>query len=863
MFSAIRKTRALLLTLLLTTAAFAQPTNSTLMVRVVDQNGNLIPNFAARLRKERKVEREIVSDSAREAVFAKIAPGKYVLEIEAKGFKPRASEIEINAGANELTVVLEIAEIVENVNVEPSRQEQAIENGFSNFLTESQIAALPDDPREMEAELKRLAGGDNVIIRVDGFTGGRLPSKSQIASVRIVRSSYDAENHELGAIFVDVVTKVGSHRWDGSASFTFNDEALNARNAFSPGRFPEQNRNAFLFLSGPIRENKTDFSLLLYDNRDFRAQTIVAFLPSGAFHDSVSRRSRNSYLDLNVNHNLTKKLPVKIRYNFSDLDSENLGVGGFNLPERAFSIKNRVHELRFSTAGNFAKRFLNEFRFQYQNEFSMNAPQNDSTAIIVLDSFSRGGAGNLQKNSRQSFWLADNLLFGVEKHALKIGGALSVEKQTQTSALNQNGTFIFSNVQDFQNGRPAIFSQSPDRRRADASQIQADVFVQDDVRLAKSFVLSFGVRYEWQNNLRDFNNFSPRLAFSWSPDPEGKTTLRGGIGIFYQRLNTDALLAVASQDETQPGETIIFNPGFPNPLAGGAIQILPPSFLQKAFDLKNPEILHASFGVQRRISNASQVRFEYVYQKGTHQFRSRDLNAPLGGVRPKPNFGRIAQIESSAFFVRHALNIGYNGSLTRKISFMLDYTLANTISDSGGIFSLPGDNYNLRAERSAADNDQRHRLSGFLSWQIRKGLRVSAIYTARSPLPYTITTGRDDNRDAVFNDRPFGVGRNRERGAWRNQFDLSASYIFSFVTRKNNNSGKSFSIVTTAAESNSGFDMTDAEKRFSLRFFANVENLFNQTNLTSFVGVETSPFFRQATAAGQARKISLGVRFNF
>ena len=823
----------------------------------------MILNFAARLKKERKIEKEIVSDSAREAVFAKIAAGKYVLEIVAEGFKPQTSEIEIKPGANDLTVVLDVADIVENVNVEQSAQEKALENGFSNFLTDAQIAALPDDPREMEAELRKLAGGDNVVIRVDGFTGGRLPSKSQIASIRIVRSSYDAENHTLGVIFVDVVTKVGSRRWDGSASFTFNDESLNARNAFSQKRFPEQNRNAFLFLSGPIRENKTDFSFLLYDNRDFRAQNIVAFLPSGAFNDSVNSRSRSNFLDLNVNHNLTKKLPVKFRYNFSDLDSENLGVGGFNLPERAFAIKNRTHEFRFSTAGNFAKRFLNEFRFQYQNEFSLVSPQSDAAAIIVLDSFSRGGAGNLQKNSRQSFWLADNLLFGVEKHALKIGGELLFEKQTQTSALNQNGTFIFSNLQDFQNGRPSIFSQSLETRRAEASQIQTDVFVQDDVRIGKSFVLSFGVRYEWQNNLNDFNNFSPRVAFSWSPGAEGKTTFRGGIGIFYSRLETNTLLAISSQNETQPGETIILNPGFPNPLTGGAIQILPPSFLQKADDLENPEILHASFGVQRRISNSSQLRIEYVYQKGTHQFRSRDINAPFEGVRPNPNFGRIAQIESSAFFVRNAVNIGYSGRLTRKISFMLDYTLAQTLSDSGGIFSLPSDNYNLRAERAAADNDQRHRLSGFLSWQIRKGLRVNAIYTARSPMPYTITTGRDDNRDTSFNDRPFGVGRNSERGAWRNQFDLNASYIFSFLSRKNAGSGKSFSVVTTAAESSSGFDTTDPEKRFSLKFFANIENLFNQVNPTNFVGVETSPFFRQPTAAAQARKISLGVRFNF
>lgn len=866
MLSVIQKIRVLLFILSLSASAanLAAQTNATLTVKVADQNANTIPDFTARLKKDRKIASEAISEKAGKIVFSEIASGKYVLEIEAPGFQPHVSEIGVKSGVNELNVNLEIAAIVENVDVAPDVREKATEEAFSNFLTDEQIAALPDDPREMEAALKRLAGGgDNVVIRVDGFSGGRLPSKTQIASIRIVRSSYDAENHELGVIFVDVVTKVGSRSWSGSLSFVFNDESLNARNAFSARRFPEQSRDALLFLSGPIIQNKTDFSLLFSDDRDFRAQNINAFLPSGAYYDSVNSRTASTLADLHVNHNLTKTLPVKFRYNFSDDDAEDVGVGGFNLPDRAFALKNRSHEFRFSTSGNFAKKFLNEFRFQYKNETSDTVPQSDETAIIVLDSFARGGAGNLQKNSKQSFWLADNLLFGVKKHALKIGGTILIENEKQVSALNRNGTFIFSTLEDFASGRPSVFSQSSEERRAEARQAQIGVFVQDDFRIGKNLVLSFGLRYEWQNNLTDKNNFSPRAAFSWSPDPNGKTVFRGGVGIFYNWLDTRTLLAVLTQDEFQPGETIIFDPGFPNPFSAGASRVLPPSFVQKAADLKNPEIIHSSFGVQRRISGASRIRLEYIFQKGIHQFRSRDINAPLEGVRPNPNFGRIAQIESSAFFARNALNVGYSGNLTEKVSLTLDYVLSKTISDNGGALAFPSDNYDLRADRSVADYDRRHRFNAFMSWQVRKGLRLGAIYAARSPLPYTITTGRDDNRDAIFNDRPFGVGRNGERGSWHHQFDLNASYIFSFFDRKNKDSSKGFSMITTPAESNSGFDFTDPEKRFSLKFFVNAENLFNKTNLTNFVGVESSPFFRQATNAAQARKLKFGLRFNF
>lgn len=844
--------------------SFAQSPNSSLSLTVVDQQGNSVSNFSARLKYEQKTIGEADSRDRLEAVFTKIAAGLYTLEIAAEGFEQKIIEIEVKPGANELSVVLEIAGIVENVTVEQNRQEKAVDEGFSNFLTDEQIAALPDDPREMEAALKRLAGnGDNVIIRVDGFSGGRLPPKSKIAAIRIVRSSFDAEHHQLGAVFVDVVTKVGSRQFSGSVSFNFNDEALNARNPLAVSRFPQQDRNGLFFLSGPIVENKTDFSITVADSRNLQSQNVVAFLPDGEINKSVNGSTFGTFFNLQINHNLTKNLPIKLNYEFSTGGSEDVGVGGFDLPEKSFNLNNRSHDFRFSTVGNFAKKYLNEFRFQYKNEISDTTPNSSETAIIVLNSFNGGGAGNFQKSSTQSFRLADNLLFGIKQHALKIGGELSGEFARQESALNQNGTYIFTTLEDFELGRPQLFSQIPDLRIADLFQIRTGLFIQDDMRIGNGFVLSFGVRYELQNNLADNNNFSPRLAFSWSPFPSGKTTFRGGIGIFYNWIETSTLLAIKSQDENQPGEIIILNPAFPNPLLSGEHQILPPSFLLQAENLKNPENLLASFGFQHRFSNLHQLRVEYVFQKGIHQLRSRDINAPIDGIRPNVNFGRITQIESSAFFVRNAVNVGYNGNLFRNTSFTINYTLSKTVSDSDGIFSLPSDNYDLSADRSAANNDRRHRLSAFLSWQIIKGLRLSGAYNARSALPYTVTTGFDDNLDTTFNDRPIGFQRNTERGDWLNRFDLNISYIFSFLNRKNNDSGKAYTVVTTASETNSGFDFTDPEKRFSIKLFANIENIFNQTNLQNFIGVRTSPLFRQAITADEARKITLGLRFNF
>jgi hypothetical protein len=176
---------------------------------------------------------------------------------------------------------------------------------------------------------------------------------------------------------------------------------------------------------------------------------------------------------------------------------------------------------------------------------------------------------------------------------------------------------------------------------------------------------------------------------------------------------------------------------------------------------------------------------------------------------------------------------------------------------------LPNNNYDLKLDRSVSQNDQKHRVSAFLSWEIRKGIRLSGNYSIGSPLPYTITTGFDDNNDTSFNDRPFGVKRNSQRGTWKNQLDLSFSWAFSFINKKNQDDGKSFAVVTTSSETSSGFDFTDPKKRFSLKFFANAENILNSVNYNNFVGVQTSTFFGKPTSSDTSRRLNLGVRFNF
>ncbi len=84
----------------------------------------------------------------------------------------------------------------------------------------------------------------------------------------------------------------------------------------------------------------------------------------------------------------------------------------------------------------------------------------------------------------------------------------------------------------------------------------------------------------------------------------------------------------------------------------------------------------------------------------------------------------------------------------------VNYLLMKNTNEADSPFSLPSNNFNLRADRGPAANDFRHLISGFVSKRLPKGFAISTIFQATSALPYNITTGFDDNGDTVINDRP-------------------------------------------------------------------------------------------------------------
>jgi hypothetical protein len=856
---------------------FAQATDATLKVTVLDPNGAAVRDARVQLASDLLKPKTADTNRAGEARFSRLALGNYRVIVEAKGFEAQIVEtVAIHAGANTLEVKLNVARVTDELEVKQDPQEANTDmrgDAFSSVLTAEQLAMLPDDPEEFEEALRNMAG-PGARFRVNGFSGGKLPPKNQIREIRFRTNAFAAENHEFAHMMVDIYTKPGINNWHGSVNFGFRDESLNARNAFAPFRGAEQTRRYGLEFGGPLWRNHTSlfFNLDGFDSYD--TNTIVAALPTGNFYDLIRRPTRQLNLSTRIEHALGKTHTLRGEYQRNANRRENQGVGSFDLAERAFSTDTAEHIFRLGDSGAWGKKLFNEIRFQTTwREIGIESLSNAPT-IRVLDAFTSGGQQVTSKNKLRQMELTDNLdLSFFKKHTMRVGGTIEFGNYRSSELRNQAGTFTFASLADFQANRPLQYNLRRGAPTVDFNQYQFAWYAQDDWRVHKSFSLNFGLRHELQKNLGDKQNFAPRAGFAWSPFRNGKTTIRGGAGIFYDWFGNTTLEPILRVNGQNQNDLIVRNPGYPDPFSSGTATTLPPSVIRQDAALQMPTIIQSTIGVERELPKNFRMTTNYTFTRGSHQLRGSNLNQPLPGLgRPFPEQGNITQVASIANSFGHSLmiNAGWN-HMPKRIFVNVNYRLSKTTNETDSAFSLPVNSYDLRAERGAALNDIRHMVFGMASFPLFNALRIGTTFNYLSATPYNITTGFDNNGDAVINDRPLGLKRNSARGAGQFNLGTRLSWAFGFGKPKEQRGGQQMQVRIVRGDGDSdgglgampGAGMNLSNKRYKTEFYVQAANLLNNVNRVGFIGVQTSPFFGQAVAALPGRRIETGMRFSF
>jgi hypothetical protein len=304
--------------------------------------------------------------------------------------------------------------------------------------------------------------------------------------------------------------------------------------------------------------------------------------------------------------------------------------------------------------------------------------------------------------------MADIVSLTRGRHLVKAGFAIrELGRRNYADWSNRQGAF--SSVEDYLAGRPFSFTRQEGEAEVDLFMHDSGLFIQDDIRLGRKLSLGLGLRYDSQRYLADHNNFAPRLGLAWGLGRTQRTVIRGGAGIFYDRMGAGPPREVAQLDGRRLVRIVLADPGYPDPFSGaGAARALPSSVVRFARDLRSPYLAQYSVGVEQQVWAKTAVTLHYTGLRGVKAFRSRDLNAPAPPLwlRPDPGLAVVRQIESSARLASHGLDAGLRGDLSRLFNGGIRYALGRAYSDSGGIGWLPPNSLDLTGEWARADFDR-------------------------------------------------------------------------------------------------------------------------------------------------------------
>jgi len=798
---------------------------------------------------------EVSADSAGRFSFENILPGQYSLQATAENYE--TVEQAITVGSQPLAAIkikMRIS-IEDQVTISGSSVEPVVSPGRNADALKFDDDLFDELPISSQNILPVIAnflspaahGAQGISIVVDGAeSSGLSVPASAIKEARINRNPYAAEFRRPGKGRVEIKTKDGSRkRIRGGVALLARDSRFDARNPFAQER-PDAGRRVFeAYLSGPLSSNSASFFLSGERLINDESAIVNARTPAGPVIENIPTPERRSRWLGRLEYYLNNNHKLDARYDFNNEVERNRGVGGLNLRSQAIGAAERRHRFQISESAILSSNFINNLSLIFERQAERRGAPATGPAIVVNGAFTDGPSQTFWASRETALRFQDVATYPRGRHTLRFGAEARPRWIESSEGSNFGGAFGFSGLDQFAASSPFVFRINQGQMAVSFAQHEAAGFFQDETRLRPNFNLTLGLRYDWQSNAGDRNNFAPRLAIAYAPGDQ-KTVLRGGAGIFYDHLPESATRRASLFDGARIRELVISNPSFPDPFLAGQTQLPPPSVVRIAHDLQSPYLFQAGFSLERELWSKAEMIIEYQTLRGAHLLRSRNINAslPAPGQRPDPNFLNINQVESSASMRGAALSVTFKGNVGKRLKGMAQYMLSRTIDDTSGLFSLPANNHDLRPELGRSDFDQRHRFVYAGSLELPRKFWVGLLVTLASGKPFDISTGLDDNLDTVANDRPTGLTRNTGRGSGLALLDLRLTKLFS------------------APHPFKGLNQNKKESA-SLGVSIDAFNALNHTNPTDFVGAQSSPFFGRANSAASGRTIQLSLKYKF
>ena len=779
-----------------------------------------------------------------------------------------------------------------------------------------------------------------------------------IQEFQVLTSMYDAEFGRAAGAIVNAITKSGTNQFKGvifaegaSNKLTSADYFVRTRNLPKPTAV---RRDWGGVLGGPIVKNKAHFFVSLERQVDNPNRTrVFDTRPSLNFSIAEDRTDWNTLI--RFDHQITKNHTWAVRWlrewapqwytigtrqtlesyqDETDLDQTAVGTLTSVLGNARVNTVRVARTWEHWWHGNACSRAQGPISGRAGFVFKQEAASNQALCPPQLDyiSFLAQASTESQGPWDSNYQIEDDYSWFIPNkkgdHDMKFGFRYNYTELTRVSQVNSNGTFRFNTDLPFDALNPRTYPERFTIRTGTFNEFiknhTYEMFAQDKWRLSPQTTLSLGIRYDLEiipldesanplfkgdkNSPTDVNNFGPRIGFTHSLDAAGKSVVRAGYGIFYNRTILGAVDDTLEFGKFTDSNVVQFpaNAADPGPSAGRFPTdpyLVNGPFVNTALlrqqyplgqavrnngvvifdspDRQTPFAHQFTVGYVRELASSMALHADYVHSVNKDMFLARNLNPALRvdtsrtgaltrsdafGVLGEPYTQQVWLFENTGEATYNALNLSLEKRYANHWSGRVSYSLSKadgTGNDQADKNTYQvGTNLNLDAWRGPSTFDRRHILSLGGQTEIPKtgGITLSSTLRYMSGQPFTIY---DSSIDA---DRNGELIDPVPAGTYSGTAPLDAMKNVEYKGGRNGAIGPDYFQLDARA----GWRHRVAGQR-TLELFLDIYNITNRANFDNPVGANsdrrTPATFLVLTnlrgGGGFPRQALMGARFVF
>lgn len=924
----------------------AQSGTADLTGKVVDQQGGVLPGVLVVARNQDSgVFRQSTSAGNGTFQFTGLMPGVYHVEAELSGFnKYQRTDLRLEIGK---TVAVDITLTVGGLSEQVAVSAEAplvdtTSKEVGGFVATRELIDLPTSNRNFTSYLAVLPGVVNGAVggqpggtvnysfdggsNNDGTRGGdqaRIPIEA-IQEFQLLVAQADAEYGSTGGV-VNAVSKQGTNQFHGSMLSLIRNSRLTQKSYFvREGNLAKPDTKEDQYggsIGGPIVKNKLHF-FGTYEQFFLRRTTTVNIPNRADLNGSLIFPGKiyNSFVRVDQQLNANQTWGVKWLSEYAP----NLNTAQSMSAARTAED----HDQQFVGSWNtvIGSRMVNTLRVGLTREDYLDSSyafkdagyrQEKLLPTLNFQSFTDQQNAKGDAVGEHLYLLNDTFNWFVPNargsHNVQAGLEVSYTDVNNHVQDNLNGTFSFSNNGPFNAGDPRTW---PDQFsvRMPIESIFLDkntygaAYLQDKWQMTPRLTVSAGVRYEVEiipvnerGNPKfasandypvDKNNLAPRTGFAYMLDQDGKSVIRGGWGVYFQRtlftttspysLNgvySDSFTATFPANNRDAGPSAGRLPTeamlLTYPVVNRSLlnQLFPVGTLQRNVgtvrlddpNRHNPYTHQFSIGYERQLGGQMSVSVDYLRKQLRDMLVQVDLNPGLrvnttrtGTVnRPDPNFvSSVITSQNLGWQNYDSLLVAVEKRFSRGYSFRTAYTYGkswgNIASNNAANPLQVGDQLNLDLNEQPSSVDRPHNLvvSGTLEVPHTGGLRVSGITRYTSGAAFTITdSSADPNRNGILTD-PLPAGT--YSGTGPNAIT---------VDNKGGINGARLPAVFVL-DVRLGYRIKAGANR-TLEVYGDI---LNSTDFVAFTGISGDrrlAEFLRPTTSGAARALQIGARYAF